>query len=79
MVTSPLKPKLDFTIFNHSAHTSIKAQPITITNIKGQCCLWKYIIAVYTDNHMKTTNTLCRQNTELLILKEGDTWLPLGL
>jgi hypothetical protein len=62
MVTSPLKLKLAFIIFNHSVHTSRKAQPITFTRIKW-LRLFKKIITVYAKNHMKLINTFCGQNT----------------
>jgi hypothetical protein len=35
--------------------------------------LFKKKIAVYSENHMKPTNTLCVQITELLIIKVGGT------
>jgi hypothetical protein len=35
--------------------------------------LFKEIIAVYSENHMKPINTLCGQNAELLIVKAGST------
>jgi hypothetical protein len=36
--------------------------------------LFKEIIAVYSENHMKPINTLCGKNAELLIVKEGGTY-----
>jgi lipoate-protein ligase B len=36
--------------------------------------LFKEIAALYTENHMKQVNTLCRQNAELLIIKAGGTY-----
>jgi hypothetical protein len=36
--------------------------------------LFKGIIAVYCENHMKCINTLCGQNTDLLIVTVGGTW-----
>jgi hypothetical protein len=33
--------------------------------------LFKGIIAVYSENHMKPTDTLCGKNVELLIIKAG--------
>jgi hypothetical protein len=32
------------------------------------------MIAVYSDNHMKPTNALCGQDTELLTVKAGGTY-----
>jgi hypothetical protein len=32
------------------------------------------IIAVYSENHTKLTNTVCGQNAELLIIKAGGTY-----
>jgi hypothetical protein len=67
-----LKPELVFLIFRNSIRTAKKTQPITITKI-NQLMLFKEILAVYTRNHMKPTNTLCGQNEELLIVKAGGT------
>jgi uncharacterized membrane protein len=36
--------------------------------------LFKEIIAVYHQNHMKPINSLTRQNAELMIVKEGSTY-----
>jgi hypothetical protein len=36
--------------------------------------LFRGIIAVYSENHTKHTNTLCGQNTELLSVKEGGVY-----
>jgi hypothetical protein len=36
--------------------------------------LFKEIIAVYSENHMKSINTQCGQNAELLIDKAGGTY-----
>jgi hypothetical protein len=35
--------------------------------------LFKEIIAVYSENHMKLINTLCGQNADLLNVKAGGT------
>lgn len=35
--------------------------------------LLKEIVAVFSGNHVKSVNTLCEQNTELLIFKADDT------
>jgi hypothetical protein len=36
--------------------------------------LFKEIIAVYSENHIKPTNRLCGQNAELLNVKAGGTY-----
>jgi hypothetical protein len=36
--------------------------------------LFREIVAVYCDNHMKHTNTLCGQNVEFLCVKAGGTY-----
>jgi hypothetical protein len=36
--------------------------------------LFKETIGVYNENHMKPKNTLCEQNSELLIVKMGGTY-----
>jgi hypothetical protein len=36
--------------------------------------LFREIIAVYSENHMKPINTLCGQNAEILIIKAGGTY-----
>jgi hypothetical protein len=36
--------------------------------------LFNKIIAVFSENHIKPTNTLCGQNAELLIVKTGGTY-----
>jgi hypothetical protein len=56
----------------HSVLTSKKTQPITITKINW-LTLFKEIIAVNSENHMKPIHSLCGQNAELLILKAGGT------
>jgi hypothetical protein len=33
------------------------------------------VISAYSENHVKITNTLCRQNSELLIVKAGSTYI----
>jgi hypothetical protein len=57
---------------NHYS-ASKKTQPVTITKINW-LMLFKEIIPVYSENHMKPINTLCGQNTELLIVKAGGTY-----
>jgi hypothetical protein len=70
---NPLKLKLVLIICKHSAHTSKKTQPITITKMKW-LMLFEEIIAVYSANHMKLINTLCGQNTEVLIVETSGTY-----
>jgi hypothetical protein len=36
--------------------------------------LFKQMISVYSENHMKPINTLCEQNAELLTDKAGGTY-----
>jgi hypothetical protein len=36
--------------------------------------LFREIIAVYSENHMKPINTLCGQNEELLVVKAGGAY-----
>jgi hypothetical protein len=40
--------------------------------------MFKEVITVYYENHMKTINTLCEQSAELQIVKADGTSLPLG-
>jgi hypothetical protein len=42
-----------------------ETQRVSMTTINW-LLLFKETVAVYTDNHMKTTNTLCWQNAELM-------------
>jgi hypothetical protein len=69
----PLKTKFILIIFKYSVRTAKKTQPITITKISW-LMLFKEIIAVYSENHVKPINTLCEQNSELLIVKAGGTY-----
>jgi hypothetical protein len=69
---NPLKPKLVKIIYKNSVRTAKKTQHFTITKINW-LTLFKEIIAVYTENHMKHINTLCGQNSELLNVKVGGT------
>jgi len=55
-------------LFKNSVRTSKRTPHFTITKINW-LTLFKEIIAVYTENHKKPINTLCRQNEELLIVK----------
>jgi hypothetical protein len=36
--------------------------------------MFKEVITVYSEDHTKPINTLCRQNEELLIIEAGDTY-----
>jgi hypothetical protein len=36
--------------------------------------LFREVITVYSENHMKSINALCRQNSELIIIKSGGTY-----
>jgi hypothetical protein len=37
--------------------------------------LFKEVIAVYSENHIKPVNTLCRQNAELLTAKTDGIYI----
>jgi hypothetical protein len=56
---NPLKPKLILIIFKNSGHTSKKTQHLSIIKINW-LMLFREIIAVSAENHMKPTNTKCR-------------------
>jgi hypothetical protein len=56
-------------MFKNSARTAKKTPHFTITKINW-LTLFKEIIAVYSENHMKTINP----NEELMIVKESDTY-----
>jgi hypothetical protein len=47
-----------------------------MTNISW-LTLFREIIAVYSENHMKFINTLCWQNAELTTVKAGGTYIQL--
>jgi hypothetical protein len=53
---NPLKPKLTCIIFKNSVRTSKRTPHFTITNINW-LMLFKGIIVVYSDNHIKPINT----------------------
>jgi hypothetical protein len=36
--------------------------------------LFKKIIVIYSENHVKPINTFCRQNVEVLTVKAGGTY-----
>jgi hypothetical protein len=64
-----LKPKLSLILvsFKHSVGTSRKTQPVTVTKINW-LMLFKGIIDVYSDNHMKGVNVLCEKGQNYLLL-----------
>jgi hypothetical protein len=68
-----LRPKAHLNNIKNSGRTSKKTQHVSITKI-NYLMLFKEIIAVYSENHMKPINTLCGQNAELLIVKECGTY-----
>jgi hypothetical protein len=68
MVHSPLKPQLVLIIFKHSVRAPMKTQLITITK-NNQLIPVKEIIAAYSENLMKPTNTLSEKTAGLLIVK----------
>jgi hypothetical protein len=68
-----LKPKLVEIIFEHLARTAKKTPYFTITKINW-LMLFKEIIAVYSENHMKPINALCVQNAELFIVEVDGTY-----
>jgi hypothetical protein len=55
-VNSPLKEKLFYIILKNSVRTAKKATHFTITKINW-LALFKEIIAVYSENYKKHTNT----------------------
>jgi hypothetical protein len=65
---NPLKPKFAKIIFKSSVRTSKKTPHFTITKI-NLLTLFKEIIAVYTENHMKQI-----KNADLLIVEAGGTF-----
>jgi hypothetical protein len=73
-----LKLKLVFIIFKHSVLTSKKTQSTTIAKI-NQLMPFREIIAIYSENHVKPTNTLRGPNAELLIVKARGTRVKVGL
>jgi hypothetical protein len=67
--TDPLKLKIAWVIFKNLVRTAKKTPHITITQINW-LTLFKEIIAVYTENHMKQI-----QNAEWLIFNAGGTYI----
>jgi hypothetical protein len=70
---NPLKQKLVSILFKNFVRTSKKTQYFTIANINW-LMLFKEIIAVHSENHMKPVRSLCGQNKDLLIVKAGGTY-----
>jgi hypothetical protein len=68
-----LKSKFVQIIFKNSVRTSKKTQHFSITKINW-LKLFKEIITVYSGNHTKHINTLCRQIAVLLVVKAGGTY-----
>jgi hypothetical protein len=66
---NPLKPKSIDIIFKTSTRTAKKTQLFTISKINW-LTLFKEIIAVYSENHIKLINTKCRVN------EHYSRWLP---
>jgi hypothetical protein len=60
-------------LFNNSVRTAKKTPHFTVTKI-NRLTLFKEIIAVYSEYHMKHINTFCGQNAEFLIIKAGGTY-----
>jgi hypothetical protein len=72
---NPLKLKLvQKNVFKNSVRTAKKTLHFAITKINW-LTLFKEIIAVYSENHTKHINTLCGQNTELLNVEVGGTYI----
>jgi hypothetical protein len=65
------------TIFKHSARTAKKTQHFTISKISG-LTLFREIIAISSENHMKSINTLWGQNEELIV-EAGGNIVTIGL
>jgi hypothetical protein len=53
-----LKPKLFYILFKNSVRTSKRTPHVTITTINW-LMLFKEIIAIYSENHVKPINTKC--------------------
>jgi hypothetical protein len=71
----PIQPSFGFKglIFKNSVRTAKKTPHFTITKISW-LTLFREIIAVYTENHTKSINTLYGQNAEFLNLKAGGSY-----
>jgi hypothetical protein len=54
--------------FKISVRTAEKTFPLTITN-NNRLTLFKEIIAVYCENHIKFINVFCGRNSELMYIK----------
>jgi hypothetical protein len=59
------KPKFFKILFNNQVRTARKTPYFTVTKI-NRLTLFKEIIAVYSENRTKPTNTLCGQTAELM-------------
>jgi protein involved in temperature-dependent protein secretion len=57
-------------LFKNSVRTSKRTPHFTITKINW-LTLFKEIIAVYSEHHMKAVNTLREQNEQLCLLKQA--------
>jgi hypothetical protein len=68
-----LKPKLVLIIFKYSVRTSKRTPNVTITKLNW-LMVFKEIIAVYYEKYFKPIYTLCGQNSELFIVKLGNTY-----
>jgi hypothetical protein len=55
-------------LFKNSALASEKTQHISIAKISW-LTLFREVIGIYSENHMKCINTVDRQSAELLIVK----------
>jgi hypothetical protein len=55
-------------MFEHSFRTTKKTQSVVVTRISW-LMLFKEIIAVYSESHVKSINTFRGRNAELLIVK----------
>jgi hypothetical protein len=72
---NPLKLKLIQIVFKNSVHTTKKTQHFTITKI-NLLMLFKEMIPVYSENHMKPINTEWRV---IDCWSRWDIQLPLGM
>jgi hypothetical protein len=60
-------------LFKKSVRTSKRTPYFTITKINW-LTLFKEVIPVYTEKHMKPINTLCGKTAELFIVKIGGAY-----
>jgi hypothetical protein len=67
-------------LFKNSIRTSKRTPHFTVTKINWLTLFkFKDIIAVYSENHTKSTNTLCGQNAEILNVSVRGTDVIPGL